>query len=431
MGSSISTTGMSSSLPAAFISEKLSKDKNRPSASTVTSKKHFGIELISSQPQTPEEKKTEEIAEEPKMSVDHIIKTACPSLFGNGQGARMMPTPFLLDGRVQTMYLVMQARKRDKYTDIQYDRQLMDMSDGGLVSLDWYPQRPAGHAEEAPSYYSSTSTGSHTQMGLAAVPIVVAIPGSMGSSSEYHIRNLAKTLASRGPPGCRVVVLNHRGFARTPCLTTRVQSFGFTDDLRQVVEYLSATYPDSPLGAVGYSMGGNILTKYLGEQSSDCKLSAAVTVCCPYDVTKLYDTIGKSTLFNNRVLRPRLTKSAKWFIKRYEDVIQSGKTKYDIDALLSAKTPSEIDTLLTAPISGYESCEQYYRESSSGPFVARIKTPLLALNSRDDPMVPLDAIPVESFRNNPNTALVLLKHGGHLGFFSGIVPRIWYMDPVV
>ncbi|KAJ1815139.1 hypothetical protein LPJ56_004654 [Coemansia sp. RSA 2599] len=253
----------------------------------------------------------------------------------------------------------------------------------------------------------------------------------MGSSSEYYIRHLAKTLTSRGPPGCRLVVINHRGFSRTPCVTTRVQSFGYTDDLHQVIEHLSATYPEAPLGAVGYSMGGNMLTKYLGEQAGASKLSAAVTVCCPYDVTKLYDTISRPTLFNNKVLQPSLVRSAKWFIRKYEDVIQSGDTKYDIDALLKAKRVREIDTLLTAPISGYESCEQYYRESSSAPYVADIQTPLLAINSRDDPMVPLDAIPVESFRNNPNTVLVLARHGGHLGFFSGMVPRIWYMDPVV
>ncbi|KAJ2698488.1 hypothetical protein FB645_005614 [Coemansia sp. IMI 203386] len=418
MGSSVSTAGVSSVLPSTNISKVFGKNQDRPS------KRHFGIELVSGQPQTP----TLDTAFT-KVSVDHIIKTTCPSLFYNGRGVRMVPTPFLLDGRAQTVYSVMQARKRDNHTDIRYDRELMDMCDGGIVSLDWYPERPVREITTPSS--SSSSDGSDTHTGSASVPIVVVLPGSMGSSSEYYIRHLATTLDSQGPRGCRMVVVNHRGFARTPCITTRVQSFGYTDDLRQVIDYLQATYPESPLGAVGYSMGGNMLTKYLGEQSDHCKLSAAVTVCCPYDVTKLYSTISKSTLFNNRVLQPSLTKSAKWFIRRYEDVIQSGKDKYDIEALLRAKTVVEIDTLLTAPISGYESCEQYYRESSSFDYVPKIRTPLLAINSRDDPMVPVDAIPVESFRNNPSTALVLVKHGGHLGFFSGMVPRIWYMDPLV
>ncbi|KAJ2393197.1 hypothetical protein GGI05_002483 [Coemansia sp. RSA 2603] len=253
----------------------------------------------------------------------------------------------------------------------------------------------------------------------------------MGSSSEYYIRHLAKSLSSYGPPNCRMVVLNHRGYARTPLLTTRFQSFAFTDDIHEVVKYLVETFPNSSLGAVGFSMGGNMLTRYLGDQGKECKLSAAVTICCPYNVAKLYKTILKPTLFNTRILQPNMTKSAQKFIRRNKDIIQSGARQYDIDALLMAKNVAQIDKLLIAPISGYSSLENYYAESSSDSVVSQITTPLLAINSKDDPMVPVNAIPVDSFRSNPNTVLVLTGYGGHLGFFSGIVPKIWYMDPVV
>ncbi|KAJ2783950.1 hypothetical protein GGI15_002406 [Coemansia interrupta] len=302
------------------------------------------------------------------------------------------------------------------------------MSDKGLVSLDWYPQRPPLLKS---TESSDSSIGSRTNAELKGVPIIIVVPGSMGSSSEYYIRHLAKTLSTYGPPDCRVVVLNHRGYARTPLLTTRFQSFAFTDDIHEVVQYLSETFPDSSLGAVGFSMGANMLTRYLGDQGGECKLSAAATICCPYNVAKLYETILRPTLFNNRVLQPNMTESAQKFIRRNKDVIQSGARQYDIDALLKAKNVEQIDKLLIAPISGYSSLEAYYAESSSGPVVSQIVTPLLAINSKDDPMVPVDAIPIDSFRSNPNTALVLTGHGGHLGFFSGIVPKIWYMDPLV
>ncbi|KAI7825057.1 Alpha/Beta hydrolase protein [Kickxella alabastrina] len=253
----------------------------------------------------------------------------------------------------------------------------------------------------------------------------------MGSSKEYYIRNLAKSLHTRGPNKCHVVVLNHRGCNRTPVTSARLHSFDYTGDLQEAVVHLSTLYPSAPLAAVGFSLGGNILTKYLGEQGENCKLTAATTICCPYDVTKLYARLNEPRLFNKHVLQPSLSSAARSFIRKHADAIQNAPDEYDIDTLLKAKNVTEIDTMLTSRISGFDSCEQYYRESSSGPYVPKIATPLLAINSKDDPMVTVDAIPMEAFKNNPNTALILVGNGGHLGFFTGIIPKIWYIDPVI
>ncbi|KAJ2221846.1 medium-chain fatty acid ethyl ester synthase/esterase 2 [Coemansia sp. RSA 485] len=302
----------------------------------------------------------------------------------------------------------------------------MNMSDGGLVSLDWFPKRPSSEAVLS----ADVSIGSYTIAESIPTSIVIVLPASMGSSSEYRIRTLAKSLSANGPSGCHVVVLNHRGFARTPMTTPRVPSFHYTSDLHELVEHLSQEYPGTSLGAIGYSMGANILTKYLGEQGKECKLSAATTICCPFDVTKLYNAIAQPTLFNTHVLQPALTGAAVRFAKRNSDAIQSGPRKYDLDSTFQAKTVLEVDKLLTAPNAGFSSREGYYRQSSSRPYVSKIATPLLAINSRDDPMVPVDAIPIEVFRTNPYTTLLLTNHGGHLGFLTGAIPRIWYIDPV-
>ncbi|KAJ2778648.1 hypothetical protein GGI15_004120 [Coemansia interrupta] len=339
----------------------------------------------------------------------------------------MAPNMFLTSGKMQTVYSVMLLRKRDKYSNVEYERQEMTMSDGGLVSLDWYPGKPPSDAAEP----TEISVRSYSLVNLKAMPIVIVLPGSMGSSVEYHIRCFAKSLCNGGISGCRLVVLNHRGYARTPLRTVRAPAFHYTGDLDEIVQYLSKTFPGSPLGAIGYSMGANILTKYLGEQGKNSKLSAAVTICCPFDVTKLYNSLGQPTFFNNKVLQSNLTAAAARFVRKNYDVLQSGPRRYDLDSLLKARSLIEMDKLLTVPISGFASCEQYFRESSSGPYVHKITTPLLAINSKDDPMVPVDAIPEESFRDNPNTALILTNHGGHLGFFTGTSPRIWYIDPVV
>ncbi|KAJ1644579.1 hypothetical protein LPJ64_003746 [Coemansia asiatica] len=339
----------------------------------------------------------------------------------------MVPSPFLANGKLMSAYSSMLAKKRDKDSDISYDRHPMTMSDGGLVSLDWYPRRPLAD----PVGSTDVSVGSYTLAETKPASIVIVLPASMGSSNEHRIRSLTMSLFANGSSGCYIVVLNHRGFSRTPLVTYRVPSFNYTDDLHEVVEYLSKDYPGTPLGAIGYSMGANILTKYLGEQGNECKLSAASTICCPFDVTMLYGALAAPTLFNTHILQPHLTGAAVGFVKRHYDVIQSGARKYDLDGTIQAKTVLDVDKLMTAPNAGYSSREKYYRESSSRPYVCKIATPYLAINSRDDPMVPVDAIPIEVFRTNPYTALLLTNHGGHLAFLTGAAQKIWYIDPVV
>ncbi|KAI7825055.1 Alpha/Beta hydrolase protein [Kickxella alabastrina] len=339
----------------------------------------------------------------------------------------MIPTPSMRDGGTQTIYPVLRTRRRDKHTDIEYDRETLTMYDGGKVSLDWYPKRPV------PTIPLSdvSSTSSSITIGTSTPPIVVILPGTFSSSREYYIRHLAKSLHTRGPNRCHVVVLNHRGCNRTPLTTPRLHSFDYTGDLEETIAHLSTLYPCALLAAVGYSLGGNILTKYLGEQGKNCKLSAAITICCPYDVTKLYAKLDEPSLFNKYVLQPSLSSRAKAYVKDHIDVIQGGSRQYDLDGFFASKNVTEMNALLTAPLSGFESCEQYYRESSSCAYVPKISTPLLAINSKDDPLVPVDAIPINTFKNNPSTVLILVDNGGHLGFLTGVVPKIWYIDPVI
>ncbi|KAJ1901665.1 hypothetical protein LPJ66_000633 [Kickxella alabastrina] len=386
--------------------------------STSASTEQFRVQLIACDTAPP--------ADSDKVLVANVIRATCPSLF-SAKGERMIPTPSMRDGGTQTIYPVLRTRRRDKHTDIEYDRETLTMYDGGKVSLDWYPKRPV------PTIPLSdvSSTSSSITIGASTPPIVVILPGTFSSSREYYIRHLAKSLYTRGPNKCHVVVLNHRGCNRTPLTTPRLHSFDYTGDLQEAVVHLSTLYPCALLAAVGYSLGGNILTKYLGEQGKSCKLSAAITICCPYDVTKLYAKLDKPSLFNKYVLQPSLSGRAKAYVKDHIDVIQGGSRQYDLDGFFASKNVTVMNALLTAPLSGFESCEQYYREASSCAYVPKISTPLLAINSKDDPLVPVDAIPINAFKNNPSTALILVDNGGHLGFLTGVVPKIWYIDPVI
>ncbi|KAI8320795.1 AB-hydrolase YheT [Martensiomyces pterosporus] len=269
-------------------------------------------------------------------SLRSVIDARCPSL-SDPAHAFLVPTPYLFTGSLQTGYSVLNVRRRDQHTDIHYDRETRTMPDNGTVSLDWYPPR---------SHHPATSTA----------PIAVVMVGGGGSSQEYHVRYLAKHLAD--VPLCyRVAVLNYRGCARTPLTSPQMYNGCHTDDIRDTVKHLQAAYPSgTPIVAIGFSLGANVITR----------------------ATKV----------------------------------------------------TEIESLVTARLLGCSDCWEYYRMASCTPFVSKIRIPYLAINSLDDPVVPQDALPVDAFRHNPDTALALVEQGGHLAFFTGARPRIWLTQPV-
>ncbi|KAJ2817153.1 hypothetical protein GGI24_005499, partial [Coemansia furcata] len=250
--------------------------------------------------------------------------------------------------------------------------------------------------------------------------------GVGGSSYEYHIRCLVKAL---GGSGYRVVVMNHRGLGRTPLTSPKLYNVGDTDDFRDTLVHIHGRYPEALLVGVAFSMGSALLTKYLGEPSS--LLSAGVAICCPFDIALTGRQIDADTLLNNKVFLPLVVASQLRVVKRNYDMVKAHPAGFDMDALMNAKRISEIDTLVTAKSTGYKDCWEYYAAASTIPYLDRIQVPFLVINSMDDPMTPAHGLPKEKLMSNPHTALALVRYGGHLGFFSGVRPKIWYLTPAV
>ncbi|KAJ2610653.1 hypothetical protein H4S08_003518 [Coemansia sp. RSA 1365] len=334
----------------------------------------------------------------------------------------MMPTPYLFSGWLQTVYLAMQARKRNQISDIRYDRHILDLQDGGVVSLDWYPIRPIRNNSRSNNERPLNATDPNT-------PTVIIIPASMSTSGEYYIRCLVKALYDKG--GFRVVVLNYRGCCSTPLTTPRILSGDYTGDLKETIAHIQNISPKASIGAIGFSIGANILAKYLGEQGKESNLAAAITIGCLFDMKKTFNKMDKPSLFNDKVFQPNLTAAIKKYANKHQEIIQRGSAEFDFNAINKATRVKQLDALLTSKAAGYDTREEYYEASSSAPLIHRIATPYLAINSKDDPVVPVDAIPFEAIRSNPWTALVTVDHGGHLAFFTGFCPRIWYIDPAI
>ncbi|KAJ2392651.1 hypothetical protein GGI23_005178 [Coemansia sp. RSA 2559] len=285
------------------------------------------------------------------------------------------------------------------------------MSDGATVSLDW-------------------CDGSTAEAGGSARerPVILVLSGVGGSSQEHHIRALVQHLAHA--LRARVVVVNHRGTAGTPITAPRPYDVGFTDDVRAAIAHIGAKFPHAKMAAVGFSMGANMLTKYMGEEGMRCPLACAVTVCCPFDIVVSGAAMDESNLLNNHVFQPAVMGTLMRAIKRARHLELNPEWNVDVGRIRSAKRLSVLEDELLVKINGYRDREEYYVRSSSARFVEHIAVPLLAINSLDDRITPPQGIPIPKFMENPNVALALVPHGGHLGFLTGIPPRIWFIKPI-
>ncbi|KAJ1996857.1 hypothetical protein H4R26_006039 [Coemansia thaxteri] len=321
----------------------------------------------------------------------------------------MVPTPYLATGLLQTIYATMRVRLHDSTSDISYERCCLLMQDGATVSVDWYPRIPASGKD---------------------CTIALLLSGVGGSSQEYHIRATAKSLVTSFGSQFYVAVVNHRGTARTPITSARPYDSGFTSDLRTVVRHVTDTHATAKLVAVGFSMGANILTKYIGEEGSACALACAVAVCCPFDIKVSSDAMNQSNMLNNFVFQPAVMRTLMRAIKRAEHLATDPAWALDMDRIRNAKRLCELEEELMVKISGYKDLAEYYERSGCVAFVDSIAIPFLAINSLDDRITPASGIPVQKFTQNPCIALALVPHGGHLGFLTGFPPRIWYNKPI-
>jgi predicted alpha/beta-fold hydrolase len=171
--------------------------------------------------------------------------------------------------------------------------------------------------------------------------------------------------------------------------------------------------------AVGFSLGGNILLKFLGEQADGGRtpITAAVAISVPYDLSAGAAALegGVMAHFYTRYFVNSLMEKVRAKKAMLEDLL-------DLSALDDRATIRTFDDQVTAPLHGFASAEDYYRRCSSKEFVSKIRTPTLLLHSLNDPFLPSSAIPRTNIANNPHLTLVVPDTGGHVGFVEGAVP---------
>ena len=209
--------------------------------------------------------------------------------------------------------------------------------------------------------------------------------------------------------------MHFRGCSGEHNLKDRSYHSGETGDLRFLVKTLRERHPEATLVAVGYSLGGNALLKYLGEYKDDSQLKAAVTVSVPYLLSNSAAKLEKgfSRIYQRHLLNRLVNKTLSKFQDRQAPV--------DIANINKLNTFKSFDHHITAPIHGFKSSDDYYEQSSSRQYLDKITTPTLLIHSRDDPFMSVNAIPRQDDLSESVT-LELSNHGGHVGFVSGNTP---------
>lgn len=293
------------------------------------------------------------------------------------QKANFFSTPFYqFNGHLQTLFPSL-FRK----VNFDYNRKKVSTPDGDFLHVD-------------------SALGSNKNA-------IILSHGLEGSSRSVYIKGMAKAFHEKG---YSVYAWNYRGCSGELNSTKRLYNAGVSDDLETVVNAVLREGYEA-IYLIGFSLGGNVTLKYLGEQGSSINsvIKASINFSTPLDLyasSKVIDTP------NNRIY-------AHNFLKSLKETIRKKATQFpeiDLTPLKTMKTLIEFDNNYTAPIHGYADAIDYYTKCSSIHFLKNIYIPTHIVNAANDPFLAPECYPTELLKDNPMVTLEIPKEGGHVGF---------------
>jgi predicted alpha/beta-fold hydrolase len=272
----------------------------------------------------------------------------------------------------------------------RYTLDQLDTPDGDFIELAW----------SLPHYITA--------------PLAVVLHGLEGNINSFYAKGMMKALKKQG---YAVVLMHFRNCSTEVNRLPRAYHSGDTDDLTFFINHLKQLYPNRQIVAVGFSLGGNVLAKYLGEQQQQCPLTAAAVISAPYDLSSSSDVIRKSLgKIYQKYLLDRMKKSMQRKLPQIKQQISlTPEQLMKIDDLL------EFDNQLTAPLHGFKNAHDYYRQASAMPYLKDIAVPTLIIHAKDDPMLSIKAVPCRRDVSE-HVTLRISEKGGHVGFISGNNP---------
>ena len=332
-----------------------------------------------------------------------------PFTFLKAKEKKLYYIPNLLYGITASINTLAAFTKNKRRAELE--REEMKGADGGSFFLDWYSKNNS----EFPS----------------DTPIIMFVHGISGGSYEPYLQKCAFRLVNNYHWRCCCYL--YRGCCRTPLTTPRTYNGGYTEDIHIAIKELSQRYPGAPIALVGYSLGGNLVAKYLGELNSEhtpiCKyqhvvdhedvpaaVKCAVTIGNPCNLLK---SNAKISLKNNLFFGKGLMRYA----EKHKDQLQKLPSYVQLQEYL-AKNPKDtrlflFDDSITCPIFHYKDHIEFYTDASCSLYLDGVRVPLLMIQNENDPASTYEVFSesIKAIEQNPNIAAAVIPGGGHLGAF--------------
>lgn len=298
------------------------------------------------------------------------------------------PAWWLRNRHAQTVYPAFPWSGAPK---IKLRSETLELPDGDLTVVDWMDSGPGPDS---------------------GAPILIILHGLEGSADSPYARMLLKAASDHG---WRAAVLHFRDCGDYRNRLPRRYHAGETNDIRFFLESLRASGHEGSMVAAGYSLGGNVLLKYLGENGVSTPLDAAAAVSVPLN---LHDSALALSSGFSKVYQYHLIKRMKKAVRRKFNQYTAA---FDWHRTMAARSFAEFDDAVTAPLHGFSGKDEYYDRCSSIKFLNGICRPTLIINSLDDPFMTPDAVPAQESLSE-SVQIELSQAGGHVGFINGGVP---------
>ncbi|WP_075340891.1 YheT family hydrolase [Tenacibaculum agarivorans] len=252
--------------------------------------------------------------------------------------------------------------------------------------------------------------------------LVMLIHGLEGNSHSSYMRSTSQYLQKLGYD---VVCVNLRGCSGEDNNILQTYHAGKTDDVDFIIKYLIENYNYKNIILAGFSLGGNMILKYLGEYENKIPevIKGGIAVSVPIDLVSAQEELNK---LKNKIYMQEFLRTLKTKV-----IAKSEKfPEYNPDKKLIAKASSfkDFEELYTAPVFGFDSPEDYWNKASSKPYLSKIKHKTLLINAKDDSFLSIACYPYEIAENSDNFYLATPKYGGHVGFVASFNDQSYWME---
>ncbi len=300
------------------------------------------------------------------------------------QNKSFKPAWWLPNCHLQTIWGGLYPRNKNLY--LQKER--VELPDGDFVDLDWINKD-------------------------LKKPTILLLPGVDGSTkTSPYTRGMLSTISNQGWRGA---LMHFRSCSEELNRLPRTHHLGDTKDLENVVKLIKTREPNIPLGAIGFSFGGNVLLKWLGEIANTPPLVAAMAVSVPFSP---YENLAPSVGSIKSTYDKYILKSLKLKIKLK---LNQQPLPIIVPTLDNIRSVYEFDDKITAPLHGFSSAKDYYSQSECQQYLINIHVPTLLIHAKDDPIT-AKSLNLQKKELSSHVRFELTDHGGHIGFIGGKFP---------